>query len=136
MSNSKYILPVFSQSAEVLKKHTKGPGTRYVFCDHENNPDGQVYVIVRVVNDVDNPKQHVEDHFHEVDSLWLFEGIENDLTGLQVEVKLGDEVYVLDSPASVYIPAGMMHNYRFIKGSGHYTNIVLAQGGNYNTITQ
>lgn len=130
---SKLILEVKAKSASELTKHKKqGPGKRYVFSDHENNPDGKVYTIVRVVENVDNPEQHFEDHKHPVDSLWLFEGDKPDLTGLQVEVKLGDKKFILDSPASVYIPADVIHNYRFIKGSGRYTNIVLVQGGEYN----
>jgi len=129
---SKLILDVKVKSASELTKHKNGPGKRYVFSDHENNPNGNVYTIVRVVENVDNPEQHIDDHEHPVDSLWLFEGDKPDLTGLQVEVKLGNSKFVLDSPASVYIPSGVMHNYRFIKGSGRYTNIVLVQGAEYN----
>lgn len=129
---SKLILKVKAKSASELTKHKHGPGERFVFSDHENNPDGKVYTIVRVVENVDNPEQHIEDHEHPVDSLWLFEGDKPDLTGLKVEVKLGDKKFTLDSPASVYIPAGITHNYRFIRGSGRYTNIVLVEGGEYN----
>ena len=129
---SELILEVKSKSASELTKHKHGPGERYVFSDHENNPQGKVYTIVRVVENVNNPEQHIEDHEHPVDSLWLFEGDKSDLTGLKVEVKLGDKKFILDSPASVYIPAGVIHNYRFINGSGRYTNIVLVQGGEYN----
>lgn len=132
MDYSKYILKVESRSSSELVKHKEGPGRRYVFSDQNNNPDGQVYTIVRVVENVDNPEQHFEDHAHDVDSLWLFEGDQNDLTGLKVEIKLDNQKFILDSPASVYIPAGLAHNYRFISGSGRYTNIVLVKGGNYN----
>ena len=128
----KLILDVKVKSASELTKHKPGPSKRFVFSDHENNPDGKVYTIVRVVKNVDNPKPHIEDHKHPVDSLWLFEGDKFNLTGLKIEVKLGDKKFILDSPASVYIPAGVIHNYRFIKGSGRYTNIVLVKGGEYN----
>lgn len=129
---SNLILKVESRSSAELTKHKEGPGTRFVFSDHNNNPEGQIYTIVRVVEDVDNPEQHFEDHEHNVDSLWLFEGDKPDLTGLKIEVKLGNQKFILDSPASIYIPAGVTHNYRFILGSGRYTNIVLTKGGDYN----
>lgn len=126
------ILEVRPKSSSELKKHTHGPGERYVFSDHENNPKGQIYAITRVVENVDNPPGHIEDHSHATDSLWMFEGSNLDLTGLEVEIKLGEHTQRLKSPASVYIPAGVVHNYRFIRGSGHYTNIVIAPGGDYN----
>lgn len=132
MDYSHLILPVREESSEVLKKHTAGPGKRFVFSDQKNNPTGNIYAITRVVENVDNPESHIEDHAHDVDSLWLFEGANPDLRGLRVEVKLGDEKFILDSPASIFIPAGVVHNYRFISGSGRYTNIVLAKGGDYN----
>ena len=136
MDYSKYILKVESRSASELVKHKEGPGKRYVFSNQNNNPEGRVYTIVRVVENVNNPEQHFEDHAHDVDSLWLFEGDKPDLTGLKIEVKLGDQKFVLDTPASIYIPAGLNHNYRFISGSGRYTNIVLTEGGNYNKATK
>jgi len=129
---SKLILPVEIKSATELKKHKKGPGERYVFSDHKNNPEGKVYAIVRTVKNVENPPQHVDLHGHIFDSLWMFIGDNDDLTGLKVEVVLENETYTLDSPASIYIPAGVKHMYRLVKGSGKYINIVLVPGGDYN----
>lgn len=129
---SRLILPVEARASTELKGHAAGPGTRYVFSDHRNNPGGRVYAITRVVENVDRPEMHIDDHAHDVDSLWIFEGAGPGLTGLSVEVKLGENWHPLESPASVYIPAGVIHNYRFVRGSGHYLNIVLAEGGDYN----
>lgn len=133
---SNLILKVESRPASELVKHKEGPGRRFVFSDHKNNPEGQIYTIVRVVENVDNPEQHIEDHEHDVDSLWMFEGDKSDLTGLRVEVRLGEQKFVLDSPTSVYIPARVKHNYRFISGSGRYTNIVLTKGKEYDKVTK
>ena len=129
----KLILPVSYRSAAELKKHGEGVGTRYVFSDHKNNPEGKVYSALRVVKNVKRPPQHVEIHSHSVDSLFMFIGDNDDLTGLQVEVVLGEKTYILDSPASVYVPQDVQHAYRFVKGSGKYVNIVLVPGGEYNT---
>ena len=65
----KYILTIEARSATELKKHSEGPGTRYVFADHRNNPGGDIYSIMRTVKDVDNPPMHVEMHKHDCDSL-------------------------------------------------------------------
>ena len=76
------------------------------------------------------PPAHVDVHVHKVDSLFLFIGHEPGLHGLTVEVCLDDVVRVLESPASVFIPAGVAHTYRILKGRGVFINYVLA--GSYN----
>jgi len=126
------ILDVVARSAEELIKHTKGPGTRYVFSDHRNNPEGNIYVIMRTVENVDNPEMHIEPHQHEFESLFIFKGNNPDMTGLTVEVLLGDTWHRIESPKTVRIPPGQVHNYRFVKGSGEYWNIVQTPGANYN----
>lgn len=126
------IMDVVARSAEELIKHTKGPGTRHVFSDHNNNPEGGIYVIMRTVENVDNPEMHIEPHQHDFESLFIFKGNNPDMTGLTVEVLLGDQWYPVEAPKTIRIPAGLVHNYRFIKGSGEYWNIVITPGANYN----
>jgi 2-isopropylmalate synthase len=52
------------------------------------------------------------------------------MAGLEVEVMLDGEVRELASPASLFIPAGALHSYRVLGGSGYYVNHVLH--GEYN----
>jgi 2-isopropylmalate synthase len=126
------ILDVKTRSAEELIKHTAGPGTRYVFSDHNNNPKGNIYTIMRTVDNLDHPEQHIEPHSHEFESLFIFKGSNPDFSGLEVEVLLGNEWYRIESPKAVSIPPGLNHTYRFIKGSGEYWNIVITPGAEYN----
>ena len=126
------ILNVVARSAEELVKHTGGPGTRYVFSDHNNNPGGNIYTIMRTVENLDHPEQHVEPHNHEYESLFIFKGSNPDFSGLEVEVLLGDEWHRIESPKAVRIPPGLNHTYRFVSGSGEYWNIVLTPGAEYN----
>lgn len=126
------ILDVQTRSAEELIKHTAGPGTRYVFSDHNNNPKGNIYTIMRTVDNLDHPEQHIEPHSHEFESLFIFKGSNPDFSGLEVEVLLGNEWYRIESPKAVSIPPGLNHTYRFIKGSGEYWNIVITPGAEYN----
>ena len=128
----KLILNVEARSAEELIKHQKGPGTRYIFSDDKNNPEGNIYTIVRLVDNVDRPRAHVEPHSHEFESLNIFKGNNPDMTGLEAEILLGDKWYPIKSPRAVRIPPGLNHTYRLIKGSGEYWNIVIAPGANYN----
>jgi 2-isopropylmalate synthase len=126
------ILNIEDRSAEELIKHTKGPGTRYIFSDHKNNPGGNIYVIMRLVENVDQPEMHIQPHCHDFESLFIFKGSNPDMSGLVVEVLLGDQWHRIESPKAVRIPPGLNHNYRFIKGSGEYWNIVLTPGAEYN----
>ena len=126
------ILDVQARSAEELIKHGTGPGTRYVFSDHNNNPKGNIYTIMRTVDHLDHPDQHVEPHSHEFESLFIFKGNNPDFSGLEAEVLLGDEWHRIESPKAISIPPGLIHTYRFIKGSGEYWNIVITPGAEYN----
>jgi 2-isopropylmalate synthase len=126
------IMRIEARSAEEITKHTKGPGTRYVISDHNNNPDGNVYVAIRMVENMDRPEIHVEPHQHDFESMFIFKGAKPDMSGLVVEILLGDTRYQIESPKAVRIPARMSHNYRFISGSGEMWNIVLTPGADYN----
>jgi hypothetical protein len=126
------ILNIEARSSEELIKHRKGPGTRYVFSDHKNNPEGNIYVIMRTVENVNQPEMHIEPHCHDYESMFIFKGYNPDMSGLVVEVLLGEKWHRIESPKAIRIPPGLNHNYRFIKGSGEYWNIVLAPGGDYN----
>jgi 2-isopropylmalate synthase len=126
------ILHVEARSAEEIKKHAKGPGTRYVFSDNKNNPGGNIYVAMRRVDNIDHPETHVEAHRHDFESMFIFKGTNPDLSGLVVEVQLGEAWNRIESPKAVRIPAGVSHNYRFVSGSGEMWNIVLTPGADYN----
>ena len=122
-------------AAGELKKHFMERGKRFVFIDNNNFPQGKMYVIVRAIEDVAEPYEPARPRSHTVDAAMLFIGIGNDLKGLKAEVALDGENYTLESPACVYIPAGVQHTYRVTKGSGMYIKIVLAPHGDYNAVT-
>jgi 2-isopropylmalate synthase len=126
------ILDVQASSAEELIKHTAGPGTRYVFSYHNNNPEGTLYIVVRVVENLDHPEPHMETHSHENESMFIFKGSNPDLSGLEVEVLLGEKWSRIESPKAVRIPPGQNHNCRLLRGSGEIWNIVIAPGAEYN----
>lgn len=118
-------------SATELRYHRHGPGDRYVLVDDRFVPSANQYCIARRFPPGRHPDQgHVDPHVHACDSLFGFLGDDSDFGGLTVEVRVGDETRTLVSPASVFIPAGEVHSYRAVEGSGTYLNHVLA--GSYN----
>lgn len=124
--NAKLIGKPIIRSAEELIGHRTGQGTRYVFLDSRVAPRTSLYTILREVHEVvGNKHSHVDFHSHNCDSAFLFIGNGKNLNGLVCDVGLGDENFMIESPASVFIPAGLDHSYRLISGSGYYINIVL-----------
>jgi len=118
-------------SSTELKYHRSGPGTRYVMVDDRFVDDARQYCIVRDIPHQSEPAEaHVDAHRHVCDSLFMFIGKEAELKGLTVEVLFDGETQVIESPAAVFIPAGIEHSYRVLHGSGLYVNHVLS--GNYN----
>lgn len=118
-------------SATELRHHRAGPGERYVLVDERFVPGAGQYCIARRIPQLDDyGPGHVDTHVHHCDSLFVFLGEEPGYQGLQVEVTLGPDVRAVQSPASVFIPAGMPHGYRVVGGAGTYLNHVLA--GEYN----
>lgn len=118
-------------SATELKYHRHGPGNRYVMIDDRFVEDCRCYCIVRTVEAVaEQVESHVDSHRHHVDSVFLFLGNEPQMTGLKVAVYLDSQAFEIESPVSVFIPAGVEHTYKFISGSGLFINQVFAD--NYN----
>lgn len=111
-------------SATELPYHRAGPGDRYVMIDDRFVPAARQYCIVRHIPELDAYPPHVDQHRHTVDSLFLFLGSDEGLTGLRVEVTLGERSYDVVSPASVLVPAGVLHSYRVVSGTGLFVNHV------------
>lgn len=125
------IKPEIRKTSELPFHNDMAPGKRRVFLEKELFPDSDLYVMVRTAKDV-MPEQpdYVDAHAHNVSSVYIFLGSGEELEGLKAEVFLDGEVYIVSSPATVFIPEGVVHSYRLIKGSGHFSHIVLK--GTYN----
>jgi 2-isopropylmalate synthase len=114
-----------------LRHHRRGPGERYVLIDERFVSDSRQYCIARKIPLLeDYGEGHVDSHIHHCDSLFIFLGDSDNYEGLMAEVELENDKFVVSSPASVFIPAGVRHSYRVLSGSGTYINHVLS--GSYN----
>ncbi|WP_203646860.1 LeuA family protein [Pseudomonas sp. RtIB026] len=119
-------------SSTELRHHRHGPGERYLLLDERVVSDARQYCIVRKIPELmEYGPGHVDRHRHCVDSIFLFIGGGENLSGLSVEVSLGEEIFTVNSPTSVFIPSGVMHSYRVIGGAGFFINHVLS--GDYNS---
>jgi len=106
--------PLVNANAEDL------PITRSIYIDREMVPETVLYQAMHTVENLQAVPEHYQKmHFHEFVETYLFLGAGKDYTGLTAEVIFEDETYEIESPASVYIPAGKKHMYRMKSGSGH-----------------
>lgn len=122
-----YILkPQVRKTSELPYHNDLAPGKRRVFLEKKLLPDADLYVMVRTSADVtrDQP-EYVESHAHNVSSIYVFIGNGEDLEGLTAEVILDGETHHVESPATVFIPKNVVHSYRLIEGSGHFSHMVL-----------
>lgn len=125
MSLAKLILkPDVRKSSEIKHHYDNAPGERYVFMDAKKCPQSSIYTIVRKVQDIAQHESYIDPHSHSCDSEFLFIGDNDDMTGLTAKVWLGQEEFVVDSPAAVFVPKEVEHNVQLIKGSGKFVNIV------------
>lgn len=114
------------QSSSVLPFHGHGPGKRFVFFDATHTPHAGLYAIVRTVTRLqDSPEPYVQEHRHKVPSYYLFIGDNEDLSGLEAEVKLGNTKRRVKSPCSVFIPQELVHFVQLFRGSGCFVHILL-----------
>jgi len=92
------------------------------YLDESLVPEADLVVHVSEVKRVaPDFKPYVAPHQHEVSS---FYGLVGDLT---VEVLLDDEKREVTSPASIFIPPGLRHSIRPLRGKG-YMIIILRRG--------
>jgi len=92
------------------------------YLDESLVPEADLVVHVSEVKRVPPDfKPYVAPHQHEVSS---FYGLVGDLT---VEVQLDDEKREVTGPASIFIPPGLKHSIRPLRGKGHMI-IILRQG--------
>jgi hypothetical protein len=74
--------------------------------------DAEAHIMWGVTYAIPSPNPYVLAHDHPYDEVLFFTGFDpmniEDLGGV-VELQLEDEVHVIDSTCSVYIPAGMKH---------------------------
>lgn len=101
--------------------------------DNRIDERSPIYIIERIF-DKDYTtiyEPHVDTHSHHCDSVFVFMGNQPDGKSLTVKVSLNGETKLVESPASIYIPAFTPHSYSYVSGQGIYLNIVLAP--NYNS---
>jgi hypothetical protein len=105
--------PLVSANAHEL------PVKRTIFIDKAMVPETSVYQAMHEVHGLETPPGDYQiRHCHDFVETYIFLGRGENFSGLRAELIIEDERYEIDSPVSVYIPKGVFHNYKLLKGSG------------------
>ena len=110
---------VSPQPVEELVYHNmsqikRGAGSHNTFMDNSLVQEADILLHVREVKEVPSTLEFAaEPHKHDVSQLY---GIIGELT---IEVILDGERHEVSGPAGIFIPAGILHTIRPLKGSGY-----------------
>ena len=119
----KYVIKPLEEKKEI-PWHNKGAmdtmGPLIAFLNKNIVPDADlnIYVHHMKVKEGEAP-DYVDIHTHDVSQAYVFP-----LEGITFEVTLGDEKYVAESPACVFIPPGLKHTIKMLKGEGIEVSIL------------
>jgi hypothetical protein len=64
--------------------------------------------------------EYVQPHAHDADEINILLG-----DGLCYCVQLGEEIYEVEAPASIWIPRGLLHGANHVKGIGSFICVIL-----------
>jgi hypothetical protein len=128
--------PEIRSAKDEVVKHYAEIGKRFVFLDKNNFPEGNVYMIERVVRGIRKPYEPAKLRSHTVNAIMVFTGFGRKLEGMEVGISLGTKKYRMETPFVVFVPKNTKHSYKIIRGSGTYQKILFAPGGDYNKVTK
>jgi hypothetical protein len=79
------------------------------------------HIVCHEIRDVPGERRsYSEPHVHDCDEINILLSDSH----LSYEIQLGDEVFVVTAPATIHIPAGVVHSANVIEGSGFFIAIV------------
>jgi len=120
----RYIIKPFDWGERKLIGHNReamdklGPLIAFLNTDMVKETDINIFVHYIKVKEGEAP-DYVDMHTHDVSQAYVFPE-----EGLTFEVTLNDEKYVEDSPACVFIPPGINHTVKMLKGEGIEVSIL------------
>jgi hypothetical protein len=102
--------------------HEDGPLTRWLMASREIDPSLDVFIALHQFDDVSSASRHYcHEHVHDCDEL----NILHSTSHLEIEMRLDDETFIVTAPASVVIPAGVVHSANVRSGQGILVAVLL-----------
>jgi len=120
----KFITKGVSESLSKVPFHKKAPIKRISMLSEKTIPESNIHAAVHFVDATNKKiKKYSVLHKHNVDEVNL---ILSQDTKLVYEIQLGDEIYKVSSPVTIFIPKGLMHRMDVISGKGVFVCLILS----------
>ena len=121
----KFITKGISEPLSKVPFHSKAPIKRISMLGKHNIPQANTHLAVHFV-DTKNKKipEYSKLHKHTTDEINL---ILSENGKLEYEIQLGDEIYKVTSPSTIFVPKGVKHKARVISGKGFFVCIILSK---------
>lgn len=95
---------------------------RQLHLDQDLVPGADLFITSRTVIGLEGPAEpNVHPHTHTVSQTYVFTSPDD---SLEIEVQLGEKTETVRAPATVFIPAGLEHALRILRGTGTVLSIV------------
>jgi hypothetical protein len=117
------ISPGLVKALQDVPFHQNGvaPLTRRVLVGDSIHPEVRKRVVTHEIREVSaDRRSYCQPHTHDFSEI----NILLSLSRLSYEIRLGDEVYIVEAPASIYIPAGLVHSANVIEGCGFFLALI------------
>ena len=99
----------------------EAPLLRRVLAGDGIHPQAEKRIVTHELREVSAQRRaYCEPHVHDCPEINVLLSLER----LVYEITLGTEVYVVEAPASIYIPAGLVHSANVVEGSGFFLAII------------
>lgn len=100
-------------------------GVARKYLDQSLYEKANTRIIIRKLDgNNENQEKYMNPHSHDVSQIYLVIGEPGELV---FEIHLDDETYTVESPGTIFIPAGVQHWEKYLHGKG-YLATVLAKG--------
>jgi len=120
----KYITKGINESLSNVPFHKKAPLKRLSMLSKKIIPESNIHTAIHIVNVNDKKiSKYSTLHKHDVDEVNMILSQDDKLV---YEIQLGDEVYKVSSPATIFIPKGVMHRADVLSGSGFFVCLILS----------
>jgi hypothetical protein len=103
--------------------HGKAPIKRRLMLDRKLVSESNTHVAIHFVSPTKKMPEYSKLHSHNVDEINLILSEGDKLT---YKMQLGDEIYQVTSPATVFIPKGLKHKAHVVSGKGIFVCIILS----------
>lgn len=120
----KYITKGINESLSRVPFHKKASIKRISMLSKKTISESNIHAAVHFVNTIDKKiSKYSTLHKHDADEVNM---ILSDNDKLVYEIQLDDEIYKVNSPATVFIPKGVKHRADVISGKGIFVCLIMS----------